>query len=729
MKKWLKRLVWLGLVGVLIVGYLWLKAPLVQNVRLSEGNRVKFRTNGIQIEEYTEKGWKPFFIKGINMGHTLPGHYAEDINIPKEEYIHWFGMIKKAGIDVIRIYTLHNPDFYEALVKYNKQHKEDPLYFIQGVWTPEDLLNEKLDAYLPNITEAFKHEIKVAVKGVYGDMTQENSFGKIERYKANAGQYLVAWQIGTEWAPEMVVKTNELHKGVRDFKGKHFQTTKGTSPFEKWLAENLDYAAELENGYGWQHPIAYTNWISTDPIPHPGEPIKYEDMVSVDPTHIKPIHWDAGYFASYHAYPYYPDFFRYDQSFQTVKNSKGEIDSYQGYLRKLKEFHKDMPVIISEFGVPSSIGIAHVGPLKRNQGGHDEKEQGEIDRELLQLIYHEGFSGAILFSWQDEWFKKTWNNKQFESGTNLWTNVLTNESYFGIQGMFPSKDNVLHIDGNGDEWDRIDDKKKLNIKAPGYKGIWVTHDEGYVYLKAQLTKSFDPNKQNIYLGFDTLPGGNRHGEQLKGKILDKGLEGLIQFENDKEGQVLLASNYDFHTRYFGLVRGMLEVDPKEMKNNSGIFNPVKMVVDYKLRILPENIIRPFSEVVVSDLKRGTSDYKNPNYHSHATWEAKGNTLEMRIPWALFGFSNPSKLEVMNYKIKGKMIATEEIPGIRFVPWIYDKTTNQVIGLKSKTAMFPVSHIKPYKWEPWNKVNFVERPKQSYEIMEKAYQEISKYNPR
>jgi hypothetical protein len=238
--------------------------------------------------------------------------------------------------------------------------------------------------------------------------------------------------------------------------------TAQASPFEKWLAEMVDYVAQQESLYGWQHPLTFTNWVTTDPLTHPGEPIFQEDLVSVDPTHIQAKNWDAGYFASYHVYPYYPDFFRCDKDLHHVKNKSGQIDTYQAYLQKLKAYHKNMPIMVTEFGVPASLGTAHSGNLGRNQGGHTEKQQGKINAQLLHEIYDEGYSGAILFVWQDEWFKKTWNTMKYELPEDrraYWLNVLTNESLFGVLGMYPSKEGVLTMDGDASDWDFFRVKK------------------------------------------------------------------------------------------------------------------------------------------------------------------------------------------------------------------------------------------------------------------------------
>ena len=177
----------------------------------------------------------------------------------------------------------------------------------------------------------------------------------------------------------------------------------------------LDTLAKEEMEYGWQHPVSFTNWPTTDPLSHPNEPNKQEDLVPVDPMHVEPTSaWKAGYFAQYHVYPYYPDFLRYEPKYQTYRNAEDEIDPYAGYLHELRAHHKGIPLFVGEFGVPSSRGTAHRGPLGRDQGYHTEEEQGKMDAGLLEQIRDEGFDGGILFEWTDEWFKYTWNTTDLE---------------------------------------------------------------------------------------------------------------------------------------------------------------------------------------------------------------------------------------------------------------------------------------------------------------------------
>ena len=98
----------------------------------------------------------------------------------------------------------------------------------------------------------------------------------------------------------------------------------------------------------------------------------------------------------------------------------------------------------------------------------DLDELRAIDAALLREIHQEGYAGGILFVWQDEWFKKTWNTMRFElpeDRRSFWLNVLTNESLFGVLGMYPGKEGVLTIDGDRTDWDQLKPEERQVLKS------------------------------------------------------------------------------------------------------------------------------------------------------------------------------------------------------------------------------------------------------------------------
>lgn len=735
-----KRLViLLVLGGILIAGGIYLiilnLPPSHTTYQASDGAKIKFQTSGDRFMEYKGEGkWQEIFVRGVNLGATVPGHFPGEFPITEEDYMRWFKQIDDMGANVIRIYTVHNPVFYTSLVKYNRDKGDDPLYFIQGIWSPEEQLIELKDAYNPGIKDTFHKEIEKAVKAVYGDLkipVQPGASGG--KYRANAGPYLMAWHIGTEWDPEMVDNTNTLYaSSISPYQGKHFSALEKASPFESWLAELIDQTAELEAGYGWQHPMTFTNWVTTDVLEHPGEPLFEEDLASVDATHIEPVDWEAGYFAAYHVYPYYPDFFHLDKTLETIPDGNGGFNTYKAYLKKLKEHYKDIPVMVTEYGVPASLGVSHIGPGGRNQGGHSDAEKAEIDVSLTKDIYDEGYSGAILFMWQDEWFKKTWNTMRFEvpeDRRSYWLNVLTNEKLFGVVAMGPGKEDDIIIDGELSDWDALPEGevKSWDKPAPGIERFRVTHDEAYVYVGLTLTEDFDPDTRPIYLGTHTQSGGNEPVTELPGIKLSDGLENLVVIGRDEETEVRTAPSYDFHRRLYGRYGYWMLDEPTEEQKVQ--FQPWKLAVSLTMSPPDTRFSQPFKDMTVGSLVRGTSDRNDKNFNSLTSWQYSGSEVELRIPWMLLGFADPSSLQVIDYGPlkKDRTFTTAEVDGITFVPWMKDRQSQDVFGPGSNGAVDLAEQPK-YTWSPWETVNYTENLKSGYYALKEYYESLPEHQP-
>lgn len=251
--------------------------------------------------------------------------------------------------------------------------------------------------------------------------------------------------------------TDEKNQDKASYAGTYFKTNDAT-PFESWLARMLDFTTTYETDkYKWQHSLSFTNWVTTDLLDHPAEPLESEDLVSVNPNHIeKTDRFLAGLFASYHVYPYYPDALNSDQKYMNYIDYQGKKNNYAGYLHELIQAHH-LPVLVAEFGVPASRGLTHKNVHGMDQGFHSEKEQGQINKHLYESIVSEGYAGGLVFSWQDEWFKRTWNTMEYDDANRrpYWSNLQTNEQHFGLLSFDPGKlGKSIIMDGNTGDWEQ-----------------------------------------------------------------------------------------------------------------------------------------------------------------------------------------------------------------------------------------------------------------------------------
>ncbi|CAN5812707.1 hypothetical protein BH23ACT11_BH23ACT11_01650 [soil metagenome] len=708
-----------------------------QPVAESNGIKQVSTVKDANLAVYDGTGWKAQFWEGVNLGSTLPGHSPGEFAPAKEDYLRWFGQMKAMNVDTVRVYTILDPEFYAALKEFNSK-QEEPLWLIQGVWSPEEELiaedDKGRDAYTPQITEKFMKEISDIVDVVHGDADLKPRPGHASgRYRTDVSEYMLGWMLGTEWYPYAVKKTDKANAGMEPYTGKYFKANSQASPFESWLAWMMDTLAEKEMEYGWQHPISFTNWVTTDPLKHPNQPggkLAKEDLVSVDPMHITTrSSWKAGYFTQYHVYPYYPDFLRYEPEYKTYRAADGEIDPYAAYLNELRAHHEGIPLFIGEFGVPSSRGMAHRGPLGRDQGYHTEEEQGRIDAEMTEAIRTEGYDGALLFEWTDEWFKYTWNTWDLElprERRNMWRNRLTNEENFGIIATEAgSAEDQIFLDGKTSDWedrekglvDRISgvfSEDASGVEQEEYEkfSVATTHDEAYVYLlmkKQNGQWQFPEDEVNV--GFGTLRDGSPEAEPAPGlEFPGGGIQFLLRLQGEGESRILVNNAYDQHTWLYAYQLGMITLPTARQDSSSGDFLPWKLALSRKLFLPKTKETIPFEEIEVGEMRRGVTDPSSADFNNLADWYAEGDVLEIRIPWMLLGFTDPSQHLVWNDLYEADAIEPVETEGLRIYP--------SADSSKSESAQ----EVVPlrYTWDGWDDPDFHERKKESFEILQKAY---------
>jgi hypothetical protein len=588
------------------------------------------KVTGTDVQLAVGGGFATRFWPGVNLGVTVPGHSPGELAPTRKDYDRWLGGMQDLGVRVVRVYTILRPQFYEALAAHNRRHAKTPLYFIQGVWIPEEEFLRTQNAYA--VTAEFDREIADAVEVVHGDARLARRPGHASgRYRTDVSRWLLAWSPGVEWDPQAVRNTDAVNAGAPAHAGRFIQSAAGSTPMESWIAARLDRLATLEAARGWSRPITFTNWLTVDPLPHPLEPLEDEDGVSVDATHLSATSaWAGGFFASYHAYPYYPDFLR-------LEYQGGQPSPYAAYLRQLKQHHQGQALMITEFGVPTGLGAAHRGPLGRDQGDHDERGAARIDASMMREIEQTGYSGAILFEWTDEWFKRTWNTQDLAQPVDrrpLWHNVLTNETQFGVIAVEPGKRDVVELDGRTREWGTAR----------------VKHDAAYLYLRTRTPSTIE---------LDTRPGG---GPDLR-VIVGPG----------KRLRLEQPSAADPIPSVFGTgQRTEPWVSPR-------------LILGRPLT-LPTG--QPFGPEFL--------DLGNPRWggsDERRLAAGSGRNVELRIPWMLLGFADPSS----------RTIFTPQATGVTF---------SRVSGISVDG--------RRYTWKTWNRVQWHERRKQGWPVLRSAF---------
>jgi hypothetical protein len=623
------------------------------------------------------------FLPGVNLGGTTPGHQPGELAIAAEDYRAWFAAMDRLGVRAVRVYTIHPPSFYTELAAHNRAYPDRPLYLVQGVYLPDESYVAKGNLYDPAVTNAFSGELRDASAAVSGTLTRPLARGRAGgTWTADVAEWLAAWIIGVEWDPDATAATDRANAGAPGVAGRFFGSTPEATPTERWLAARMDELAIAEAGRRRGPPIAFANWPTTDPLAHPDEPLRQEDLVGVDANHVRPTAaWPGGTFASYHAYPYYPDFQRHEPALQAFQYA-GRADPYAGYLDRLRRHHAGLPVLITEFGVPSSLGTAHRGPLGRDQGDHSEAEAMRIDAELLHLIKDLGLAGGFLFAWTDEWFKFTWNTIAHQVPAErraLWHDPLTNEQHFGLIATDPQ--------GSPDAGPAtlVDDPAARPART-----VRARVDEAYVHLSLRLA---EPVPDRLTVGLDVLPALT--GPPPPGGSDPRADAALVLDLAGRTGQAWIRTQLDPVPLDHAAPAADRPAPAAGWQRYQLVINR-DLVVPSTGRRLPVELFE------AGRLRHGSWDPAEAGADSRALWRRDGPALTLRIPWAMAGFADPSSHRVLVPRAAGT--TTETSPGI---------------GVLLSAGAGPDQHLGPVRWPGWQRTYHRQRLKQGAQAVRDA----------
>lgn len=688
---------------------------------------------GFQVKQGT--GWARLFVKGINLGAALPGKHPSEFP-DKRTYETWIREMGECGFNAIRVYTIHPPVFYDALKEYNRKAAR-PIYLIHGVWAeppPEDEFTD------PVWFGEWQKEMRDVVDLLHGRANLPERPGHADGvYRSDISPWVLAIILGREWEPFNVVAFNDRHPGLSDWAGRFVRSRNGHAT-EHFMAQAMEaFLAYEHDTYHAQRPMAFTNWPTLDPLHHPTESTKEEeqawrkklglpleqgqeileydnDALGLDMEKYAdgPL-LQAGLFASYHAYPYYPDFMNLDPGYSQGRDRQGR-NNYMAYLQDLLSHHRKHAVLISEFGVPSSRLVAHWQPQGMTHGGMDEQQQGAQDARMFSNIHEAGCAGGVLFAWIDEWFKKNWLVIEFETPLErkpLWWNDQDAEEAYGLIALPPGAEGPsILIDGRSSDWAKVPvylEGQDMKLKLLG--------DEGWLHLGIFWEGPLDFGKEGFLVGLDTLDA-KRGDHRLPWMDLqsESGLEFVARFQGPRTA-VYVDAPYDLFTHRYN--RPFRSVD------NAGGQFLMPRTESNRARIGRDGTRFSEHRQEIGWLRKGTQDRQNPAFDSRAEWLDGQGFLEARIPWGLLNVTDPSSRRVVDDPVPPHPgeVGTSVTEGFRLslirFRGAVDTSVLKPVGTLPAASHGTIPAPPIFTWMGWEQPRWHIARKLSYEMLRKA----------
>lgn len=644
-----------------------------------DGSRLVSKVVDKRLAVYRDGVWNPMYINGVDIGSTVPGNSRDGLPSDPAHYTEWFEQIADMNANAIRVYTLMPSVFYRALDNYNYNHPDKVLYLLQNISIDQEPASGN---YLDEAYHSdFEQAVENTINAIHGNATIQKVDGAdSDVYVNDVSMYLLGFLIDPDLNLDKVAATDGQNSTYR-FKGEYVSAETGATPTEAWLASISNKAYEYEQtNYVMQHPAA----VASVPELEAG----YRDMYSASDEandHTVDLNQVAisdkvtsGFFGAYSLFPDQPGLM-----YGETNAARPAFAEYKQYLTRLVKSQSKYPVLISDFGIPTS-------------GSATEDQQADGIVSLIQIIKDSGAMGGLVYEWADEWGQ----SNAFTTSAMippqrgiLWHNTVDPAQNYGI----------LSLES------QIPADYSMNLRGSGpLSAISYAANESYFYIRAEMNELPNFDKQKIMIYLDTID--RKNGEYMLAPDVNEnwsGVEFSINVEDRDKAELGVIPNYNASKgSYYTSV------------STDGVFERMKWLLS------PEYVTKSGLKIAATYEDGSTLiPGRFENNDSHFYFES--NTLNVRIPWANLNFTDPSSLLVLNdEKSKGLMKKEKSTLSVRMTDGIVtsfvimDKDTDRV------HYQFPESvtssGYRTFAWNTWDVPLVVSRTKASYERIKEVF---------
>lgn len=663
---------------------------------------VPFRAEGTELQRWDGEKYTALTLRGVDVTSSLPGHYATAYDAGEEDYLRWFEAIGEMGANAVRVTSVMDDDFYNALYTYNTSH-DQPLYLLQGTDISDYANDRSKDAYHADFLNTLLEDGKSLVDIIHGrkDLPAVGiRSGGV--YRRDISPWVAGFLVGTEWQPDTISYTD--HSTIRsgEYQGDYFQATAGATPFEAAMARVMDEITAYETDkYDAQRPVGFLCDPSCDFLEY--EEVyarQLEKHAQTDPEHVTPLpSMKAGRFAAYRLYDFCDSFTEYlsaaqKRSIFPLLAGLPTSQPYGGYLELLARYHT-MPVLAAGYGFSSSRGA-----MELNHTPLTEEEQGEHLAEVSRTLEADGWAGGFVSTWQDEWERRSWNTAFAAVPTEhfLWHDLQTDSQSYGLMAFAPGEEAVCILDGDPSEWKTED----LLLERDGLR-LSARYDAEGLYLLLEGVSREEP----VYLPLDISPEMGSRSCDHPDLAFSRDVDFLLCVDGTDNSRLLVQERWDpLRERFLYETAGD---DPflDFPEADSGSFVSLGMAVQNPLLVdtlTPETrALQRLGVWETGKLTHGNGNSEAENYNSLADFCFGTGCVEIRVPWLLLNVGAPASQLVHRDYYQHYGVEFKQIRDI----WIGAARGGEEDGIP----------MEAFRLKSWKSLEYRERLKESYYIMQ------------
>ncbi|HRW12276.1 MAG TPA: hypothetical protein P5549_04060 [Syntrophomonas sp.] len=591
-------------------------------------------------------------VKGVELESVKPGCFANDYEVDEPTYLRWLQLIGEMGANTVKVNHIMDEAFYNAFYDYNQKAAE-PLYLLQSIAVRDYEQNAANGAYSEAFFENLITNCRIAVDVIHGQrLITLNKGAGIGNYRKDVSPWTLGFIVGTTWFPYTIAYTDHHQEPERHYQGKYVFATAEASAFENMLAEVMNEILSYEAGkYKQQRLVSFINEPTADPFEYLyNVNIQIDKVAQVDANHIQLTDAVAsGFVVSYRMYSYYRYFTECLADSERLRLAEylSQVDVntiYDGYINMLNLYY-DYPVLVTSYGFSTARGAE-----SKVEERLTEQAQGVLLADTYEQIVQAGCCGAVISAWQDDWSHAAWNTQHAVDLNQVknWHDAQSLVQFYGLLSFDAgAQESVCYVDGEPGEWNEDD----IIIAEPTLS-LSLKYDEQYIYL---LVRKKDLRQDEmLYLPIDTTPqSGSNYSAQYKVRF-QRPADFLMLINGQNNSRVLVHRRYD-------VMRAMYEksttgLEPYEFVPDKAlpVFDKIRMVLKkqydpgvdiIQLSDQERFIHNLYQTIETGALTHGNANPKSSSYNSLADFFYGDDLIEMRIPWQLLNFSDPSAMMI------------------------------------------------------------------------------------
>ena len=567
--------------------------------------------------------------------------------------------------------------------------------------------NSAGDAYDAGFVQALAQDAKDAVDVIHGNrIIPQNKTRGSGIYRKDVSDWVLGFIVGHEWNPSTIAYTDHRGRPTASA-GEYIRTKDGATAFESMLATVMDQLVHYESSkYKEQRLVSFINDPQHDPFVYEQQVAKRLAKFSqLDIEHLEATEsFEPGLFAAYRTYQFVPDFWSYlsEEQMQKLGDIPGRVDKnlyYFGYTQLLAEYHT-MPVVIVSFSYSSARGIDSLQYGDRLS----ERRQGEMYVDTYNDIMASGCNGAVISGYTENWGQRTWNTSYAVElpRAHMWHDLQTSAQGNGLLAFVPGEtERLVTVDGNTSEWHGT----APLLEIEGLK-LFVKYDAEGLYLS--ITGDVSPLVP-LYVPIDTTP---KSGSIVfaDGRLqFDRGVDFVLRLQGQNDNsRLMVQARYEARRANFLFETERQDAYANPPDPDISLFVPILQVVK-PLSFRPEapagQVPPPqYDTIETGRLIHGNADPDSDDFNSLADYCYGPGIVEVRIPWAMLNFSDPSQM----------MIHDDYYEHYGVKPIGIDKM-DIGLALAGEPAEFQSLPLKG-----WETVQVHERRKQSYYSVQQAW---------